>query len=363
MDTIEFDIEFIAQKVSENPQSPLFARLADLYVRKEQTIEALKICQEGIQLFPQYFSAYIVLGKIHLALKEYSKARDAFQKARQLSPFNPLITKLVDSIPDGPDEPGRTTDENYFSEKNETAASVSDHPNIEVQTPVNQSLFDTLTPDEINYIKKEEEPDSPPDLGYGKPVQQNFSSFDDYFTEQKEENQKNTAISLDDYLQSPAVTAAIDIPAEQVQPEIIEEKITSSPESPQEQSGEAEPAEPEQVFASPEQAALFAEIDSESAQGEDIESLAEKLQSAEKIVPNEEEYASSQPQNEAELPSDYNSDMVTPTLAEIYASQGEYKAAIQAYEILMFSQPENGASYQKRIQELQQLQMEKDGLV
>ena len=55
--------------------------------------------------------------------------------------------------------------------------------------------------------------------------------------------------------------------------------------------------------------------------------------------------------------------MVTPTLAEIYASQGEYGAAIQAYEILMFSHPGKTAEYQQRIRELQKKQLEKEGLL
>ena len=41
MEFEEFDIEFLAQKMAENPQSPLFARLADLYIGKEQVVEAI----------------------------------------------------------------------------------------------------------------------------------------------------------------------------------------------------------------------------------------------------------------------------------------------------------------------------------
>lgn len=43
----EFDIEFLALKMSENPQSMLFARLADLYLTKEQPVEAMKLLEEG----------------------------------------------------------------------------------------------------------------------------------------------------------------------------------------------------------------------------------------------------------------------------------------------------------------------------
>jgi hypothetical protein len=95
----------------------------------------------------------------------------------------------------------------------------------------------------------------------------------------------------------------------------------------------------------------------------DIDSLAEKLQSAEKIVPQENYQPLHPVPEEATEDQAYETDAVTPTLAEIYASQGEYRAAIQAYEILMFSQPAKGGEYQQRIRELQQKQMEKDGFV
>ena len=107
----------------------------------------------------------------------------------------------------------------------------------------------------------------------------------------------------------------------------------------------------------------IAEEETASPASLDIDSLAEKLQSAEKIVPQE----NYQPQNpvpkETQDDQAYETDAVTPTLAEIYASQGEYRAAIQAYEILMFSVPAKGADYQARIRQLQQMQMEKDGLI
>ncbi len=95
----------------------------------------------------------------------------------------------------------------------------------------------------------------------------------------------------------------------------------------------------------------------------DIGSLAEKLQGAERIVPKEDYTPKTPAPKETTDDQAYETDAVTPTLAEIYASQGEYRAAIQAYEILMFSQPAKGGEFQARIRELQKLQMEKDGLL
>ncbi|MFA6541471.1 MAG: hypothetical protein WCT99_07700 [Bacteroidota bacterium] len=384
MDTLEIDIEFLAQKLSENPESPLFARLADLYLGKNQTVEAMKLCEEGMKRYPEYTAGYLVLGKTHAALKEYSKALAAFRKAEEYSPFNPFIKKLSDAVAHQTDEPERTTDEDYFTQP---AAETSAEEPPAAGVPLNASLFDGLTPEEMNYIQQtgESAPEQQPntDLGYADPIRQNFSSFDEYYSEHQPQGDKASEQSLDDYLQSqqqaipesesaggtgretPAETIAFENPVveESGFPEQNStEDVPVSAAAPEETQDNA-PQEPEMVFASPEQAQLFAEMNAANSASGGLDELAEKLENAERIVPRENPAESASPEEPLDSDAEYSADMVTPTLAEIYASQGELKAAIQAYEILMFSHPEKGAGFQKRISELQQLQMEKDGLV
>ena len=104
MDLSEFDIDFLSQKLSDNPQSPLFARLADLYLSKNQSSEALKLCEAGVQVFSSYATGYVVLGKCYLSLNENSKARLAFSQALHFAPFNQVARKLLDEIPLSADE-------------------------------------------------------------------------------------------------------------------------------------------------------------------------------------------------------------------------------------------------------------------
>lgn len=47
--------------------------------------------------------------------------------------------------------------------------------------------------------------------------------------------------------------------------------------------------------------------------------------------------------------------IVTVTLAEIYAAQGEYREAVEAYRILLQRRPEEAEGFQKRIRELEGL--------
>jgi hypothetical protein len=80
----------------------------------------------------------------------------------------------------------------------------------------------------------------------------------------------------------------------------------------------------------------------------ELDALAVKLESASRIAPPEPE-----PTTPPAESSPLDSTVITPTLAEIYASQGEYGAAIQAYEILLLSKPGERERFEKRIKELQ----------
>lgn len=375
MDLAEFDIEFLAQKLSENPQSPLFARLADIYLGKEQTVEALQLCDEGVKIFPRYYAGHLVLGKIHLALKEYSKARTAFEQALILSPFNASIVSLISSIPNEPDASTRTTDENYFTPPAEGAAEQvqSEHA---IETQAAEPHFESPTAEEMGFTQSVTEIDAAiaAEPQVAVPVSgKTFPTFDEYFAQNQSQGTAGSVSTLDEYLSGSVVAPVVqeeNISEDAATPESQNENVAVEPEAeplPQEEVTPPEHQEPEPVFTSPEQAQLFAEMTGEqpameepSESSANIDELAEKLQNVERIVPQENYQPQSQPEEETQS---YETNMVTPTLAEIYASQGEFNAAIQAYEILMFSQPAKAAEFQARIRELQQKQMEKDGLI
>ena len=113
MDLSEFDIDFLSQRLSDNPQSPLFARLADLYLSKNQSSEALKLCETGVQAYSSYATGYVVLGKCYLALNQNSKAKLAFTQALHFSPFNQvarrLLSEILHTVDESPEAAGEET--------------------------------------------------------------------------------------------------------------------------------------------------------------------------------------------------------------------------------------------------------------
>jgi len=329
MDLSEFDIDFLSQRLSDNPQSPLFARLADLYLSKNQSSEALKLCETGVQAYSSYATGYVVLGKCYLALNENSKAKLAFTQAMHLSPFNQVARKLLSEIVSAADEsPESAVGESSAASSPSTDAppeqqiaasaieeSIVAPPSVQVPEPVveesslptaiEEPVQEIIQPEQIPTVEATVEnnvaapviEERVPEIIEPAAIQTSESaplmSLDDYIQFHSANLAADKAISLDEYLGN-------------VQPAIVPAPLT------------------------------------------ELDTLASKLENAERIVPQESEEEASPKES---VPSD--SLVITPTLAEIYATQGEYGAAIQAYEILILSKPNERDRFDKRIKELQ----------
>jgi predicted regulator of Ras-like GTPase activity (Roadblock/LC7/MglB family) len=70
------------QKILEaDPNSQIFAALAEAYRKKGEAAKAHEVCRKGIEIHPDYASAYIVLAKIFADQKNYNEADRQLQKA------------------------------------------------------------------------------------------------------------------------------------------------------------------------------------------------------------------------------------------------------------------------------------------
>jgi predicted regulator of Ras-like GTPase activity (Roadblock/LC7/MglB family) len=83
MDLSEIDERIIkCQKILEaDPNSQIFAALADAYRKKGLFSKAFEICSKGIEGHPDYSSAFIVMAKISLDQGNHSEAAYQLQKA------------------------------------------------------------------------------------------------------------------------------------------------------------------------------------------------------------------------------------------------------------------------------------------
>lgn len=231
----EEEINFLAQKLKENPSSPLFARLADGLLQLNKLDEALALCENGISLYPEYVSGYVVLGKIHLKKGNYTFAKNNFLIAIQKSPTNTFAAKLIEAIP------------------------------------------------------AEEEV---------KEVVKTFPTFEEFEKENPLQTSEAELISLESFLYS-------------------------------------------------------GETKNDSENIEEMDELAQLLSSAEKISPTEVTTDENLPDIDQFEPS-----IVTPTLAEIYASQEQFADAIELYKTLIERRPKEKLEFEKRISELKTLASE-----
>lgn len=81
-----------------NPQSQVFAPLADAYLERGLDMQALELATLGTQRHPNFPAGFLILGKIQLKLKKLKEAELSLQKAIELSPQNILAHQLLGDV-------------------------------------------------------------------------------------------------------------------------------------------------------------------------------------------------------------------------------------------------------------------------
>lgn len=72
-----------------NPQAPLFAHLAEIYLKKGDVPRALTLCLSGCKLFPDYPTGHLILSRCYEVQGDLEDARKALLRGLLLDPVNP----------------------------------------------------------------------------------------------------------------------------------------------------------------------------------------------------------------------------------------------------------------------------------
>jgi len=104
-------ISSLEERLSKEPQSPLFARLASHYLQAGRAEDALRLCDEGLSHYPFYSTGHLIKGNALLELKMMAEAKREFQVVRELLPNNEAAARLYASIDLGPSADMRVTAE------------------------------------------------------------------------------------------------------------------------------------------------------------------------------------------------------------------------------------------------------------
>lgn len=86
-----------------------------------------------------------------------------------------------------------------------------------------------------------------------------------------------------------------------------------------------------------------------------VDFLLKQLQEAKKAAGSSQSVNEGESKEKDAQTSERTSKIVTATLAEIYANQGEYREAIDAYKKLLKERPVEAGRYEKRIAQLEEL--------
>jgi len=97
-DSINSDIEFLKERLEKDPDSRLFAPLADAYRKTKEIDKAIELLEEGIKKHPDYASAHVILGKCFYDKGATERAKTEYEKVLELDHENMVALKFLADI-------------------------------------------------------------------------------------------------------------------------------------------------------------------------------------------------------------------------------------------------------------------------
>lgn len=168
--------------LGENPNSQIFAALADAYRKKGQLDQAFRVCQNGLRIHPNYVSAHMVMARINLdkgmydwaeievnkaivlegnsfatdlllseiniRKGEFSKAVKILDKLKKMDPANKQVEKLMElcqRIPLEAQEQIQPQTESSVPQETNSQKPVEENPEVKTEEPAGETKSDTIT--------------------------------------------------------------------------------------------------------------------------------------------------------------------------------------------------------------------------
>src|SRR5512136_1177606 len=74
--------------LTQEPNALVFAALASLYARKYDFWRSIDVLNRGLSVYPNYFSARVLLAKCYIALDRFETARQELETILTADPYN-----------------------------------------------------------------------------------------------------------------------------------------------------------------------------------------------------------------------------------------------------------------------------------
>ena len=80
------ELRYLEGKLRQNPDSILFARLADIYISMDRVDEAINLCETGIKKYPYYVTGHYIISKCYLVKKQFDHAEKELKRVLKFDP-------------------------------------------------------------------------------------------------------------------------------------------------------------------------------------------------------------------------------------------------------------------------------------
>lgn len=100
----------LLERYESSPDSRLFAPVADMYRKRGEVEKAIEICNQGLEVYPDYVSARVILGKCFYDMGASERAKTEFDKVLDLDSENMVALKFLGDISLAENKTGRAAD-------------------------------------------------------------------------------------------------------------------------------------------------------------------------------------------------------------------------------------------------------------
>ncbi|MBN2185516.1 MAG: tetratricopeptide repeat protein [Candidatus Krumholzibacteriota bacterium] len=98
------EIKQLAEKYKNSPESRVFAPLADAYRKSGLVDKSIEICEDGLNRYPEYASAHVILGKCFYDKGATERSKGEFERVLEIDSENMVALKFLGDILLGEDK-------------------------------------------------------------------------------------------------------------------------------------------------------------------------------------------------------------------------------------------------------------------
>jgi tetratricopeptide (TPR) repeat protein len=97
-DDIGGEIRLLQDRYNKAPGTRIFAPLADAYRKNGDVDKAIELCEKGLERYPDYASAHVILGKCFYDKGATERSRAEFERVIEIDPENMVALKFMGDI-------------------------------------------------------------------------------------------------------------------------------------------------------------------------------------------------------------------------------------------------------------------------